>query len=427
LSEFVSDAHLEEVAKQTGFKQRNSIITPKAFLNTLFFSNLKSCPSLSEYSIDLEYQSDKRVTKQAIDKRFNERTKLMLTTLLEKILASQIKRKLPLVNDHFSEIRIMDSSDFVLSKNLAYHFPGYGGPGREAIAQVQLEYELLGGKVTRLSLGSALEADAKAGMERLDEIPPKALLIRDLGYSSPKAFGKLTSRNIYFVSRAKAQWSMYYKEDGVMRELTIYDIKDRLNNSKEKYLDMDIFVGQKILTPVRLIANLLSEDQTLKRIKKKKANRGTLSQLAIDSACLNLFVTNIEREKCDASKVYQLYTLRWQIELIFKAWKSMMAIHKLHPMNSIRLECVMLIKFIWVMLNWSLLKLTEEVVGVEMSLHKMVRTLTGRAFLLNLLILENSDKLTNWLLELIKVSGRHHVKEYKKGSNKYKDILANNS
>jgi hypothetical protein len=426
LSAFVSDDHLEKVAKETGFKRRSSIITPKAFLNTLFFSNLKSSPSLSEYSIDLEYQSDKRVTKQAIDKRFNERTKLMLTKLLEKILASQIKRKLPLVSNHFSEIRIMDSSDFVLSRNLADTFPGYGGPGREAIAQVQLEYELLGGKVTRLSLGSALDADAKAGMERLDEIPPKALLIRDLGYSSPKAFKELIRRDLYFVSRAKSHWLMYYKEDGVMKELTIYDIKDRLNNSKEKYIDLDVFVGKKILTPVRLIANLLSEEQTLKRIKKKKAKRGTLSQLALDSACLNLFVTNIEREKCDASKVYQLYTLRWQIELIFKVWKSMMSMHKLHPMNGIRLECVMLIKFIWVMINWSLLKLTEEVVGVEMSLHKMVRTLTGRAFLLNMSILEDVDKLTNWIKELIKISGRHHIKEYKKGSNKYKDILANN-
>ncbi len=420
----MTDEHLEEVAIQTKFKQRTSLITAKSFLNTLFFSNVNSCPSLSEYSIDLEHQSSTQVTKQAIDKRFNERTKEMLTQLLQKILISQIKRKLPLKNEHFSEIRIMDSSDFVLSKNLSNDFPGYGGAGREAIAQIQLEYELLGGQITQLSLGSALDADAKAGMKHIEEIPKKALLIRDLGYNSPKAFKELTKRDIYFVSRAKAQWSMYEQKNGSLNKITVEDIKAKLKESNTKYLDLEILVGQQTLTPVRLIANFLTEEQTCKRIKKKKANRGSLSKLGQESACLNLFVTNIEKEKCNAEKVYQLYSLRWQIELIFKTWKSMMRIHKIHPMSGIRVQCVMLIKFIWVMLNWSLLKLTEEVIGSEISLHKMTRTIFGRSNLLNPSTLENPERFILWLENLFRLSRKYHLKEYKKGSKKYADILS---
>ena len=238
-------------------------------MNTLFFSNAQNCPTLSEYSIDLEYHSSKRVTKQAIDKRFNERTKLMLTKLLEQIISSQIKRKSTLNNAHFNEVRIMDSTEFIVSKNLADSFPGYGGTGREAIAQVQLEYELLGGKVTELSLGSALIADAKAGMKNIAQVPPKTLLIRDLGYFSPKAFKEISMHGVYFISRAKAQWSMYEKQDGQLRKVTIEDIKARLNEQGRKYLDMEVLVGRETLTPVRLIANLLTRDQTRKRIKKK--------------------------------------------------------------------------------------------------------------------------------------------------------------
>ena len=62
----------------------------------------------------------------------------MLSEILKKVMSKQIKRKLILSDDtsHFTEIRIMDSSEFVVSKKVAESFPGYGGKGREAIAQV---------------------------------------------------------------------------------------------------------------------------------------------------------------------------------------------------------------------------------------------------------------------------------------------------
>jgi hypothetical protein len=414
---------LESVAKQTGFKQRASIISPESFLNTLFFSNAQSCPTLSEYSIDLEHNISKSVSKQAIDKRFNERTKSMLTYLLQEILQAQIKRR-TYSHSYFSEIRIMDSSEFIVSKNLAGVFPGYGGTGREAIAQVQLEYELLGGKVTELSLGSALDADSTAGMKNIDKVPPKALLIRDLGYFSPKVFKEITRQGVYFISRAKAQWSMYEKQGGKLKIITIQDIKDKLAEQKDKYLDIEVVIGEQARTPVRLIANLLTEEQTQKRIKKKKANRGPLSKQAEESSCLNLFVTNIEKEKCSATEVYGLYTLRWQIELIFKTWKSILKLHKIHPMGATRLECVILIKFIWVMLNWSLLKLLEQSTACELSLPKLTRTLLSRSGMLNKTIMENKEMLISWIIKLCEISSKHHRKEYKKGSIKIVELLS---
>ena len=347
----------------------------------------------------------------------------MLTRLLEDVISAQVKRKSVFNDDLFPEIRIMDSTEFVVSNNLSDTFPGYGGSGREAIAQVQLEYELLGGKVTQMSLGSSLDSDALAGMKHIDQIPPKTLLIRDLGYSSPKAFKQISQHELYFVSRAKAQWSMYEKQNGKLRKITVEDIKSRLMKTKQKYIDMEIFVGSQVRTPVRLIANFLSKGQTQKRIKKKKAKGLPVSKLAKESACLNLFVTNVEKDKCSASQIYDLYTLRWQIELIFKTWKSILKIHKTHPMNALRLECVILIKFIWVMLNWSLLKLIEEVSNTEISYHKFSRTMMSRSMMLNLTILQDPGLFLNWLNRLFEISRKHHLKEYKKGTKSIGIIL----
>lgn len=420
----MSVENLDSIARRTGFKQRTSTISPESFLNTVFFSNAQSCPTLSEYSIGLSYEASIHVSKQAIDKRFNEHTKEMLIYILKQILSKQLKKKGTSSHDHFSEIRIQDSSEFVAPKNLADVFPGYGGVGREAIVQLQLEYELLGGKITELSYGSARDSDAVEGMKNINQIPPKALLIRDLGYFSPKAFEEIRKRDAYFISRCKTQWSMYEKRDEQLVPLTIADIKQRLQCHTGKYLDLDIYVGSKVHSPVRLIASKLPEEQTQKRLKKKRDNKTHLSKLVEESASLNLFVTNVEREVCVASQIHNLYRLRWQIELIFKTWKSIMQLHKIHSMNAIRFQCVLLIKLIWVMLNWSLLQLLEEKESYELSLHKLSRTLVSSVLPLTLKLIQDQKAFFEWLMLLQQISWRHHSKEYKKGDESILDTLA---
>src|SRR6186713_2669513 len=110
-------------------------------------------------------------------------------------------------------------------------------------------------------------------------------------------FAERLRKNIYFISRAKSQWNYYVRENNKEILLTTQDIINKLNNQKEKYLDIEVIAGKGAKTPVRLIANLLTEDQKLKRLKKKKDNLGKLGKDVIEGAGLNLFVTNIEKEK----------------------------------------------------------------------------------------------------------------------------------
>lgn len=347
----------------------------------------------------------------------------MLTHILKEVISKQLKKNGKLSHSHFSEIRIQDSTEFVAPKNLATTFPGYGGVGRESIVQLQLEFELLTGKVTELSYGSARDSDVVEGMKTIDQIPGKALLIRDLGYFSPKAFEEIRKREAYFISRCKPQWSMYEKHDEELVPLTLAEIKKRLQSHTGKYLDLDIYLGSKIHSPVRLIASKLPEEQTQKRLKRKKDNRTHLSELTKESASLNLFVTNVEREVCDAAQIHKLYRLRWQIELIFKTWKSIMQLHKIHSMNAIRFQCVLLIKLIWVMLNWSLLQLLEEKGTCEVSLHKLSRTMTSKVQPLSLKLIQDQEAFFKWLMILLQISWKHHSKEYKKGDESIPDVL----
>lgn len=425
LTKFVSDERLEAIAKASSFKKRKSVISPKAFLDAVFFCSNDKSPSLSEYSIDLAHHHGVKVSKQALDKRFNENTKQMLTGLLQEVLTQQIAHNSVknVSSSWFTDIRIMDSSEFKVSKKVADTFPGYGGEGREAGVQIQFEYQLLSSKVTTLSIGASRDSDCTEGMKNIEKVPAKTLLLRDLGYFSPKVFKELSGKSIYFISRAKSQWNFYTLKNGEYSLLSTASIISLLKDQKEKYLDLNVYVGEKVRTKVRLVANLLTEEQTKKRLKNKSANR-KLGPDTLEAIGLNLFVTNVESEKCTASQIYDLYTVRWQVELVFKTWKSVMRLHKIHPMNATRLECILLIKLLWVMLNWTILNHLKNLTQKDLSFHKLVNTLQGRSKVLTLPVLQNSCLLTNWLTNLYRISKEFHEKEYKKGRKKVPEILA---
>ncbi|CAG5016179.1 hypothetical protein DYBT9275_05492 [Dyadobacter sp. CECT 9275] len=177
-------------------------------METAFLLSINKSPSLTDYCIDFQLKINKSLSKQGVDKRFNENLKTMLKKLVEEGLAKQISQKANLkgAGKHFTEIRLMDSTEFKLSKNVADKFPGYG-PGREAIAQVQFEYDILSGKITQMRVGSALDSDVTEGLKEIETVPKRSLLIRDLGYLYPKTFLELQERKIYYISRAKSQWN----------------------------------------------------------------------------------------------------------------------------------------------------------------------------------------------------------------------------
>ena len=207
------------------------------------------------------------------------------------------------------------------------------------------------------------------------------------------------------------------EENGKLSKLTPTQIIEKLKSQKEKYLDLEVIAGDQARTPVRLIACLLTDAQVKTRIERKRNRDGTrMSAEQEKLACLGLFITNVEKEKCDPASIYQFYTLRWQIELIFKTLKSVLNIHQVHAMNATRLTCVLLIRLIWVMLNWHILCAIRETTKLNISFHKLCRTLVIRSMKLTMEMLQSVQKLKQWLADLVPLSIRFHEKEYKKGT-----------
>jgi hypothetical protein len=113
---------------------------------------------------------------------------------------------------------------------------------------------------------------------------------------------------------------------------------------------------------VRIIGNRLDEKAIAQRIKNKKNKKKNLTDADRLASQLNLFVTNVPHTHCTADELYQLYKIRWQVELVFKTWKSVLKIDQVRKMKATRLKRYLISKLLWIMLSWEICTLHQPLI-----------------------------------------------------------------
>jgi hypothetical protein len=427
----LSSEVIEKVARETGFLKRQSKLRPLCFLKMLLFDHLQiDQPSLQQHSFSVYNAADIQITKQGIDKRFNKETDAFVQAIFEQYLKHQLGYTSISsgLSQFFTAIRIMDSTEFQLPAQMAKEFPGFDGDGTAACAQLQFEYDLLSGKINHLSIDKARTSDVHYANETNGSLKAGELVLRDLGYYTLQMYKAIEERNAYFVSRLKTQVIIYEQQNGTFKELTYQAIIERLQNGSDKYIDIEVYIGKEGKQPVRLIANLLESEAVNRRIKRKKIRKRKLNEEDELWTQFNLFVTNVSRQTAAAEDIYHLYKLRWQIELIFKSWKSILKIHLVRPMKIYRFKCYLKSKLIWIMINWDIVMSFSEHIQTNynkiISLYKCFSILKVLAQQLSSLIFKpDVGKLKSWLAKLFASIEQHAVKENKKGRVSVKNIL----
>jgi IS4 transposase len=68
-------------------------------------------------------------------------------------------------------------------------------------------------------------------------------------------------------------------------------------------------------------------------------------------AAYNIFITNTSKKQLKTEQIYGFYKLRWQIELLFKVWKSLFEIDEIGKMSIGRFECYLYGKLIAILIG----------------------------------------------------------------------------
>jgi hypothetical protein len=167
-------------------------------------------------------------------------------------------------------------------------------------------------------------------------------VIRDLGYFSIGVFQAIQEAKAYFLSRLKSGVNFYLNmEDEKPLDIGEY-LKDNVRKN-QNVIEINGYLGKEKFA-VRLIIYRQSEDVTNQR--KRAANKHarkkgeTLSKSKNLSLEFAIFITNAPLELLSIEMVGTVYRLRWDIELIFKRWKSQLNIDYLKGICVERIDCL---------------------------------------------------------------------------------------
>jgi len=349
------------LGRKTNFNQRKGGIPGYAFADALIFPGCGFDKySLNDMSGNLKTRHKIEVTKQGVDERFTEETIQFLKSILSELVRKVIT-DMPHIKEmsYFNAVRIKDSTSFQIPEHLAKHFPGSGGSASKAMVRIQFEYDFKSGEVLDLSLHAFNVQDQTDSVNTLHTIKEKELKISDLGYVNQKYLKAIVDKKAYYLNRPGASVGIYFEENKKMNKVNFVNLKRSMRKKGIGILDKTAFLyegADKFET--RIIIELLPDDivnERLRKINKEaKKKKRNVSKEHKARACFNIFITNVSAEILSKEKVRELYCLRWQIELVFKTWKSFGELHKTKKMKYERFVSCLYARLIMLMLNWKI-------------------------------------------------------------------------
>jgi hypothetical protein len=314
---------MDDLAKSTGCVQRERKFSGSSLLEVLVFTLLQHPAAKDRDYRTVAAQLGIDVTDQAIQGRFSSGLVNFLQEALQQALAVTLQTTPPdlaLLNK-FTQVLIGDSTGIALPDELADQFPGCGGSGGggKAALKIQGAWNLTTGEL-KLLVEPGRASDAKSPIVQATP-PAGSLSIFDLGYFSLERFARLDEADVYWISRFQ-HGTQVFEDDDKPLDLPAF----LRSHAKNGVVDARVTVGREERLPCRLIAvRVPPEVANLRRqrMREKARDHGREpSQAYLDIQEWTIFITNCGEELLTWREVVVLYRARWQIELLFKLWKS---------------------------------------------------------------------------------------------------------
>jgi len=383
----------------------------------------QSTKSLNQIAINVDKNFNVDITKQGVSQRFTAGTVKYIQTLIGNLMSVQITRSIDVGwFKYFNRVLIKDSTKFDVSENMAKQLPGFGGNASEAGVSIQYEFDIKAGETTDLNITPANRPDARDTSETLHKVRQGDLIIRDLGYSSLVFFAAIHKIGAYFIARLNASANVYELKQNKFIELDFEQIYKLMKKGKIQRIEKNVYIGKKDKLPVRIIIELIPEEVVNKRLRKvnneNKKNGHNTSDKYKSRNKFNIFITNVEDNKLETDVIVKIYKIRWQVELIFKAWKSIFGIDNNNKMKYERFICLLNVRLILILINWDMFMQKRQQLYMQtkklLSVNKCFKTMQDNSPELSQILTNNCKGLINWLKDITQLFEKHHWLEKKK-------------
>ncbi|PEP81799.1 transposase, partial [Bacillus toyonensis] len=119
----------------------------------------------------------------------------------------------------------------------------------------------------------------------------------------------------------------------------------------------DVYIGKQHKAPTRLIIYKLTGDEWEKWTKNRAEydRKNNVSKAKKYKRRVSILMTNIPTDILQKEHLYSLYAVRWQIEILFKTWKSLCGIHLYKHVKLERFQCHLYGQLIAILLQSTLM------------------------------------------------------------------------
>ena len=340
---------IDDLAQKSGVFKRMCKISGRSLVHGLVQGWLQN-PQASETQIAQSVgQAGRAVTPQAVNARFTEATAQFMLAVLESVtrIIVQPNQHAQTILDRFSAVNVSDSTVVMLPDEVQHIWAGCGnrtGQGK-AGAKIQVQWDLRTGQLKELTLHAAREPDRSAPVQTA-EGTPQSLRLADLGYFSLSVFERIGTAGGFWMSRYLSGVSLFSTTGERL------DLADWLQRHCTPGMNAEtaVIVGQECRLPARLVALRVpapvAAERRRKLNEKAKSKGKTVSQQSLALADWTLYLTNVPAAMLNVEEVLIIARARWQIELLFKVWKSAGGIDESRSKKPFRRLCEFYAKLI---------------------------------------------------------------------------------
>jgi hypothetical protein len=312
----------ETAARHTGFVQRASRLTGAGFVQALTFGFLANPRATRADLASMAASVGCPVSPQALDQRMTDAGAACLDQVLMVATQTMLATDpvaIPLLARFPGGVWVQDTSTIGLPQTLAQVWVGGSNQhAHQSALKLGVRWNLTHGTLQGPVLDHAITNDRRTSIVDAP-LPPQALRIADLGFFDSAELARVAAADGWWLSRVPILLGLFLP-DGTRIDLV------RWLEAHGATIDQPVTIGVVARLPARLLAARVPQevaDQRRRRLAADATRRGGQpSALQLALAAWTLYVTNVPTELLSLAEALVLGRARWQVELLFKRWKS---------------------------------------------------------------------------------------------------------
>ncbi len=324
----ILSTYADQIARTNGFvRRRDKPLTGAVFVQTLVFTLLAQPQAALAAYCRTAAACGVPISEQGLHQNFTVQAADLLLAVFQQAAATVIAAASPPAADllaRFSAVFVLASSGIGLPPALADLWPGCGNgsrpaPASSATLKLACGVELRHGQLFGVELLPGSVHDRATAVAAYP-VPPPGVRLADRGFFKLARFAEITAADGFWFSRLQTGVILFTAPQ------VRWTLADWLAQQTDPQVDHWLELGVSERLPARLIAVRVTQEvadnrrRQLHAAAKRKAQ--PVSAVRLASVGWNVYVSNIPVAQLSVGEAVILAGVRWQIELLFKRWKS---------------------------------------------------------------------------------------------------------